>query len=149
MARLESRPLCHDAVWNEGARSSRWGEGRFRRRHRLCAELDCDIVIDHAPDSLTPQIEQFRSLVELKKYDAAGEIPFRAIVRAMPNLKDKQMFLKDMDKQAARNAQAGQEAEALPLRGAEAEVAETESKAALNAARARGEGSKFRSGRAR
>ena len=39
------------------------------------AELDCDIVIDDAPDSLTPQIEQFQALVELKKYDAAGEIP--------------------------------------------------------------------------
>jgi hypothetical protein len=45
------------------------------------AELDCDIIIDEAPDSLTPQIEQFQALVELKKYDAAGEVPFRAIVR--------------------------------------------------------------------
>ena len=72
------------------------------------AELDCDIVIDEAPDQLTPQIEQFQSLVELKKYDAAGEIPFRAIVRAMPNLKDKQAFLKDMEAQAAQRAQAGQ-----------------------------------------
>jgi hypothetical protein len=30
------------------------------------AELDCDIVIDDAPDGLTPQIEQFHGLVELK-----------------------------------------------------------------------------------
>lgn len=110
------------------------------------AELDCDILIDDAPDGLTPQIEQFQSLVELKKFDAAGEIPFRAIVRAMPNLKDKQMFLKDMDEQAARKAQAAeaqqsasaeQSARELQLRGAQAEVAETESKAALNLARAR------------
>ncbi len=100
------------------------------------AELDCDIVIDDAPDGLTPQIEQFQSLVELKKYDAAGEIPFRTIVRAMPNLKDKQAFLKDMDEQAARKAQAGQGMEALQLRGAAAGVAETESKATLNAAKA-------------
>jgi hypothetical protein len=69
------------------------------------AELDCDIIIDEAPDSLTPQIEQFQALVELKKFDAAGEIPFRAIVRAMPNLKDKQAFLKDMEAQAAQRAQ--------------------------------------------
>ena len=68
------------------------------------AELDCDIIIDEAPDSLTPQIEQFQALVELKKFDSAGEIPFRAIVRAMPNLKDKQMFLKDMEQQAAQRA---------------------------------------------
>lgn len=98
------------------------------------AELDCDIIIDEAPDSLTPQIEQFQSLVELKKYDAAGEIPFRAIVRAMPNLKDKQAFLKDMEEQAAQRAQGGMQA--LQLRGAQAEVAETESKAALNVAKA-------------
>ena len=107
------------------------------------AELDCDIIIDEAPDSLTPQIEQFQSLVELKKYDAAGEIPFRAIVRAMPNLKDKQMFLKDMEAQAQRQAQASQGTQPdqglreLQLRGAQAEVAETESKAALNFAKAR------------
>ena len=107
------------------------------------AELDCDIIIDEAPDSLTPQIEQFQALVELKKYDAAGEIPFRAIVRAMPNLKDKQMFLKDMDEQAVRQAQSAQAPQAdqgmreLQLRGAQAEVAETESKVALNFAKAK------------
>ena len=39
------------------------------------AELDCDIIIDEAPDALTPQLEQFQSLVELKKYDANGEVP--------------------------------------------------------------------------
>jgi hypothetical protein len=113
------------------------------------AELDCDIIIEEAPDALTPQIEQFQSLVELKKYDAANEIPFRAIVRAMPNLKDKQAFLKDMDAQAMQRAQAAQVAQtqqnvpaaqalqALQVRGAQAEVAETESKAALNFAKAR------------
>jgi hypothetical protein len=110
------------------------------------AELDCDIIIDEAPDSLTPQIEQFQALVELKKFDRAGEIPFRAIVRAMPNLKDKQMFLKDMEAQAAQSTQSAQgpqpsqqsqDLQQLQLRGAVAEVAETESKAALNFAKAR------------
>ena len=101
------------------------------------AELDCDIIIEEAPDALTPQIEQFQSLVELKKYDAGNEIPFRAIVRAMPNLKDKQAFLKDMEAQAMQRAQAVQgTVEQLKLRGAQAEVAETESKAALNVAKA-------------
>jgi hypothetical protein len=110
------------------------------------AELDCDIIIDEAPDSLTPQIEQFQALVDLKKYDRAGEIPFRAIVRAMPNLKDKQIFLKDMEEQAAQSTQSAQgpppsqqsqQLQQLQLRGAAAEVAETESKAALNFAKAR------------
>lgn len=66
------------------------------------AELDCDIIIDDAPDSLTPQLEQFQSLVELKKFDTGNEIPFRAIVAAMPNLKDKQNFLKALDEQAEK-----------------------------------------------
>jgi uncharacterized protein YPO0396 len=107
------------------------------------AELDCDIIIDEAPDSLTPQIEQFQSLVELKKYDAAGEIPFRAIVRAMPNLQDKQAFLKDIKERAAQTAQQAQTAQAdqglreLQQRSAQAEIAERESKAALNFAKAR------------
>ena len=38
------------------------------------AELDCDIIIDEAPDNLTPQLEQFQALVELKKLDANNEI---------------------------------------------------------------------------
>lgn len=62
------------------------------------AELDCDIIIDDAPDGLTPQLEQFQSLVELKKMDANGELPFRAIVAAMPNLKNKQQVMAEMDK---------------------------------------------------
>lgn len=66
------------------------------------AELDCDIIIDDAPDSLTPQIEQFQGLIELKKFDTAGEIPFRAIVAAAPNLKDKQTLLKALDEQAEK-----------------------------------------------
>src|SRR6185369_17469415 len=98
------------------------------------AELDCDIIIDEAPDSLTPQIEQFQALVALKQYDRAGEIPFSAIVRAMPNLKDKQAFLKDMEQQQAQAAQRAQSAQPqgqppelrqLQVRGAMAEVAET------------------------
>ena len=104
------------------------------------AELDCDIIIDEAPDSLTPQLEQFQSLVELKKYDAGGEIPFKSIVRAAPNLKGKQAILNDMEQVAQQKQQASQPAQELQMRGAQAEVAETESKAALNVAKARKEG---------
>lgn len=64
---------------------------------RSVAELDCDIIIDEAPDNLTPQLEQFQALVELKKMDMKGEIPFRAIVEAIPNLKNRQKFLSHMD----------------------------------------------------
>jgi hypothetical protein len=72
------------------------------------AELDCDIIIDDAPDSLTPQLEQFQALVELKKFDAGNEIPFRAVVAAMPNLKDKQAFLKAMDQAQQQRGQQQQ-----------------------------------------
>jgi hypothetical protein len=64
------------------------------------AELDCDIIIDEAPDTLTPQLEQFQALVELKKMDPNGEIPFRAVVEAIPNLKNRSKFLEHMDEKA-------------------------------------------------
>jgi hypothetical protein len=73
------------------------------------AELDCDIIIDDAPDGLTPQLEQFQSLVELKKMDANGELPFRAILMAMPNLKNKQQVLAAMD-EAKQGANPEQQA---------------------------------------
>lgn len=104
------------------------------------AELDCDIIIDEAPDSLTPQLEQFQSLVELKKFDTEGEIPFKSIVRAAPNLKGKQAILNEMEQRAAQKAQASQPAQQLQQRGAQAEVAETESRAMLNVAKAHREG---------
>lgn len=100
------------------------------------AELDCDIIIDEAPDSLSPQLEQFQSLVELKKFDTEGEIPFKSIVRAAPNLKGKQAILNEMEERGQQKAQASQPMQQLQMRGAQAEVAETESKAALNIAKA-------------
>lgn len=104
------------------------------------AELDCDIIIDEAPDSLSPQLEQFQALVELKKFDTDGEIPFKSIVRAAPNLKGKQAILNEMEERGQQKAQASQPMQQLQMRGAQAEVAETESKAALNIAKAHKEG---------
>lgn len=101
------------------------------------AELDCDIIIEDAPDSMTPQIEQFQALTELKKFDAGNELPFKAIVRAMPNLKDKQAFLKDMEQAEAAKAPQAQAAQQIQVRGAVAEVNKTESETALNLAKAR------------
>lgn len=98
------------------------------------AELDCDIIIDDAPDSMTPQLEQFQSLVELKKFDAENEIPFRAIVSAMPNLKDKQTFLKAMDEARQAKGQSQQQAQQLEMRGAVAKVSDVEASAKLKQA---------------
>ena len=100
------------------------------------AEMDCDIIIDEAPDSLSPQLEQFQALVELKKFDTDGEIPFKSIVRAAPNLKGKQAILNEMEERGQQKAQASQPMQQLQMRGAQAEVAESESKVALNMAKA-------------
>lgn len=106
------------------------------------AELDCDIIIDASPDGITPALEQFQALVELKKFDANNELPFRAIMRAAPNLKDKEKILDEMDKaQAAQqNNPEAQEAKQIQKAGAVAEVKERESKAALNLANAHAAG---------
>lgn len=69
------------------------------------AELDCDIIIDEQPDGVIPAVEQFQALVELKQFDTNNEIPFRTIVAAAPNLKDKQRFLEAIDKRAEEAAQ--------------------------------------------
>lgn len=90
------------------------------------AELDCDIIIDEVPDSTVPQIEQFQALAELKKFDTQNEIPFRAIVAAMPSLKDRQKFLTMMDEQAKKNQEGMQAQQELKMRGAMAEVVEKE-----------------------
>lgn len=106
------------------------------------AELDCDIIIDDAPDGITPQLEQFQSLVELKKMDANGELPFRAIVAAMPNLKNKQQVLAEMDKAKEpppEVAQLQERMKMLEMAMAEAKVAKEQSAARLNDARAQRE----------
>jgi len=106
------------------------------------AELDCDIIIDASPDGITPALEQFQALVELKKFDTNNELPFRAIMRAAPNLKDKDKILDEMDKaqQAAQSNPEAQEAKQIQKAGAVAEVRERESKAALNLANAHAAG---------
>lgn len=99
------------------------------------SELDCDIIIDDAPDGLTPQLEQFQALVELKKMDANNELPFRAILTAMPNLKNKQQVLAMMDEGQKPSPQQ-QEAQEIEKRGVMAKVAETEASAMLKQAQA-------------
>lgn len=101
------------------------------------AELDCDIIIDEAPDSVVPALEQFEALVQLKRFDANNELPFRALVQAAPNLKDKDKVFQEMDKAAqAQQSPEAQQVKQLQMAGAAAEVKETESKAILNMAKA-------------
>ena len=58
------------------------------------AELDVDIVIDDAPDSITVQEQEFTMLGEMVK--SGIPIPPKAIVKAS-NLKDKEEILKEME----------------------------------------------------
>lgn len=57
------------------------------------AELDVDIVMDDAPDSVTMQQEEFTALAEMVK--SGIPIPPQAIIKAS-SLKDKEQILKDM-----------------------------------------------------
>lgn len=67
------------------------------------AELDCDIIIDEVPDVIASQ-EQFGMLVELKKMDMNGELPFKALVKAS-SIKDKSKMLEEMEKNEQARAQ--------------------------------------------
>jgi hypothetical protein len=100
------------------------------------AELDCDIIIDDAPDGITPQIEQFQALVELKKMDANGELPFRAIMAAMPNLRNKQEILAQMDEAAQGAQQSNAQMAQLNMAANHAKVEETQASAQLKQAQA-------------
>jgi hypothetical protein len=99
------------------------------------AELDCDIIIDDAPDGLTPQLEQFQSLVELKKVDANNEIPLKAIMLAMPNLKNKAQVMALMEKTGAPNPEQ-QMAKEMQIKAAMAQIKEVEASAFLKMAQA-------------
>lgn len=94
------------------------------------AELDCDIIIDEAPDSVTPALEQWQGLVELAK--AGVPIPPDVLIESAPNLKNKDKLLERMQKP---NPQAEQ-MQQLQTAGAVAQVKKTESEAVLNLARA-------------
>jgi hypothetical protein len=59
------------------------------------AELDVDIILEDAPDSVTIQSEQFQALVDLKKADPAA-IPSKAIIEAS-SLRNKDQLLKMLD----------------------------------------------------
>ena len=59
------------------------------------AELDVDVILEDAPDSVTIQSEQFQALVDLKKADPAA-IPTKAIIEAS-SLRNKDQILKMLE----------------------------------------------------
>lgn len=91
------------------------------------AELDCDIIIDEAPDAVTPALEQWQAIVELEKAKP-GTFPTDVLIEAAPNLRNKDKLL---DRLNQPNPQAQ-----MQMRGAEAEVTEKEAGAKLKEAQA-------------
>lgn len=98
------------------------------------AQLDCDIILDEVPDSVTPAIEQWQGLIDLKKMGVA--IPDDEIISAAPNLKNKQRLLQKM-RQPDPVKQASVR---LEIEGKQADNTKTMSEAQLNMARAGSEG---------
>lgn len=94
------------------------------------AELDCDIIIDDAPDSVTPQLEQWEALVDLAK--SGVPIPPDVLIEAAPNLKNKDQLLERM-KQPDPVADHMKQ---VQVAGAEAEVEKTQSETLKNKAQA-------------
>jgi hypothetical protein len=131
------------AVGNDGQVGPRLGD------------LDVDIIIDDAPDGVAPAIEQFQALVELKKFDAGNELSFRTLLQAMPNLRNKDKLLEEMDKrheaqgqqpnpevmamQAKLQMEQQQAQTALQLKQAELQIEQEKAQAQIAADRAKAE----------
>lgn len=90
------------------------------------AELDVDIVMYDAPDSINIQSEQFEMLTEMWKA-APDRIPLEMVIEAS-TLRNKEKLIEAIKAPQQPNPEAMQ----VQQRGAMAEIAETESKAAKN-----------------
>lgn len=91
---------------------------------RNVAELDCDIIIDEGPDSVTPALEQWQALVELAK--AGIQIPPDVLITAAPNLKNKKALLEKMKQPNPMQQMAGQLEMADKKAGIDKTIAETQ-----------------------
>jgi hypothetical protein len=100
------------------------------------AELDVDILIDEVNETPTLQAEQFEQLVQLAS-TGVMQIPPELIIRAS-NLRDKQKLLDVLEEQKQGQQQPNPMQE-IAMAGEQAKVEETQSKAALNMAKAQTE----------
>ncbi len=90
------------------------------------AELECDIIIDEAPDAVTPALEQWQAIVELEKAKP-GTFPTDALIEAAPNLRNKDKLIERLNQP---NEQAAQQQQ-LQIAGATAEIEEKQQSAFL------------------
>jgi hypothetical protein len=80
-------------------------------------EADVDIYIDDVQDVVAPQIEAWQALVELKKVDVNNQLPFTSLIKAAPNIRNRDQILEEMEQaaQAQQQAQQGPTPEQLKL----------------------------------
>lgn len=100
------------------------GVGNASVMEASVSDLDVDIILDEAPAVGAMMDEQFALLVDLKRMDQNGEIPFKAIIAAAPNLRSKADLLK------AIGEREQQPPNPLAEVGAQAELAATQATAA-------------------
>lgn len=93
------------------------------------AQLDVDIILYDAPDSVNIQSEQYQMLTEMWKA-APDRIPLEMVIQAS-TLRNKDQLLESIKK-----PEAPPEVQQMQQRGAEAEIAGKEAKAAKDAASA-------------
>jgi hypothetical protein len=60
------------------------------------AELECDIIINEAPDAVTPALEQWEAIISLEKA-RPGTFPTDVLIESAPNLKDKDKLLERLE----------------------------------------------------
>lgn len=107
------------------------------------ARMDMDIVVDTVPDTANLAAEQFETLAKLAQVYGPEAVPFEAMVElsSIPDKRKIKELLKPDEGAAAQAMQVQQQAQQQALQlaqaDAQAKIAETESKTALNAAKVR------------
>lgn len=76
------------------------------------AELECDIIIDEAPDAVTPALEQWQAIVELEKAKP-GTFPTDVLIEAAPNLRNKDKLIERLNQPNEQAAKQQQVQEAM------------------------------------
>jgi hypothetical protein len=107
----------------------------------VVAELDVDINIDEVMETPSLQIEQFEQITQLMGTGVFGTPPHPEMIKLWiqsSGLRDKQKMLELIDQmqQPQQPDPMAEQMKQLQMAGIEASVAETQSKAQLNAARA-------------
>jgi hypothetical protein len=92
--------------------------------HNNVAEMDMDIIVETAPDSITLQQEQFEALTQLAQVYGPQFVPFDAIIEAS-SIRNKKAFLDKLkgDEEAQQaQAQKQQQTDAMTMAMGKAEL---------------------------